>query len=68
MSIRYRVQVFLSMVVTQRQPNPREDSLVIPGRTIEVLEQAGIRSDPKPTFAEHGETAERGNGIWVQVD
>jgi hypothetical protein len=62
------IQVFLLMVATQRQPNPREDNLVIPGRTVEVPKQTGIKSDPKPAFAQHGKTTECIDGIRVQVD
>jgi hypothetical protein len=62
------IQVFLSAVVTQRQLDLREDGLVIPDWTIIVPEQAGIRSDPKPTFTQHGEIAERSDGIWVLLD
>jgi hypothetical protein len=55
-------------VVTQRQLDLREDGLVIPDWTIIVPEQAGIRSDPKPTFTQYGEIAERSDGIWVLLD
>jgi hypothetical protein len=32
------IQLFLLVVATQQQPDPREDMLVIPSRTIEVPE------------------------------
>jgi hypothetical protein len=32
------IQVLLSMVVTQRQPEPQEDSLVTSGRIVEIPE------------------------------
>jgi hypothetical protein len=62
------IQVFLSVVAMERQPDHGEDNFLIPGRTIKVPEQAGIRSDPKPTFTQHDETVERSDGVWVQVD
>jgi hypothetical protein len=55
-------------VAMQRQPNPRKDNLVIPSRIVEISEHAGIRSDPEPTFTQHGKTAERSDAVWVQVD
>jgi hypothetical protein len=44
------VEVILLTVVMQRQSDPREDSLIISGQTVEVSEQASIQSNPKPTF------------------
>jgi hypothetical protein len=62
------IKVLFSAVATSRQPDPREDSLVIPDQTVEIPEHAGIGSNPEPTFAQHGETTECSDGIWVQVD
>jgi hypothetical protein len=44
------------------------DSLVVPGWIVEVPEQAGIKSDPEPTFTQHGKTAEHSDDVRVQVD
>jgi hypothetical protein len=62
------VKVLFPAVATQRQPDPGEDSLIIPGRTVEIPEQAGIRSILEPTFAQYDEAAERSDGIRLQVD
>jgi hypothetical protein len=55
-------------VATQRQLDPREDSLVILGWTVIVLEHAGIRSDPMSAFTHHGEAPDCNDSIGVQMD
>jgi hypothetical protein len=61
------INVILSAAMMQRQPNPGVDSLVIMGRGVEVPEPHGIWSKPEPTFAQHGEAAERNDGVRVHV-
>jgi hypothetical protein len=55
-------------VATQRHPNPREGSLLIPGRIIDIPEHAGIKSNPEPAFAQHGKVAKRSDGIRFLLD
>jgi hypothetical protein len=59
------VQVLLLTVVTQRQPDPREDLPIIAGEIIEVQEQTGIRRNLEPTFTQHAKAAKHSDGIWV---
>jgi hypothetical protein len=62
------IQVLLPVVATQRLPNPREDSLVVLGWTVEVLERTGIKSNLESAFTQHGKTAECSDDIQIQVD
>jgi hypothetical protein len=62
------IQVLLSTMAAQRQPDPGEDFLVIQDQTTKIPEHASIRSNPESTFAQHGKTVERSDDIWVQVD
>jgi hypothetical protein len=55
-------------VAVQRQPNSREDLLIIPGRTTKVPKKTGIRGNSEPTFAQHGKIAEHSDCVQVQVD
>jgi hypothetical protein len=57
------INVILLAATMQRQPNPGVDSLVIMGRGVEVPEPNGIWSKPEPTFTQHGEVAERNDGV-----
>jgi hypothetical protein len=62
------IQVLLLMVVTQRQPDHREDLPIIAGGIVKVPEQTGIKRNPEPTFTQHAKAVERCDGIQVQVD
>jgi hypothetical protein len=62
------LQVFLSTIVAQCQPNAREDIVLIASMGIEIPKQAGVKWNAKPALVEHVEAAERRNGIRVQMD
>jgi hypothetical protein len=53
------LQVHLSMIVAQCQPDVREDLVLISSRGIEIPEQASVRRDAKLALAQHAEVAER---------
>jgi hypothetical protein len=54
--------------VTQHHPDPEVDYLIITGRTVKIREQAGVWSDPLPTFTQHCEAVECNNSIQVQMN
>jgi hypothetical protein len=67
-SLELGIQKLILAMAVQRQPNAGEDLLIISGKRIKILEQAGIRSNPEPTIAQHAKAVERSDGIRVQVD
>jgi hypothetical protein len=62
------IQVFILTAAAQRQPDACEDIFVIMNEIIEVLEQAVIRRNHEPTFAQLAESTEHSDSIQVQVD
>jgi hypothetical protein len=51
------IKLILSVVATQRQPDPGEDGLIIPGQIVEVPEYTSISRNPKLAFAQHSKNS-----------
>jgi hypothetical protein len=59
------VQVLLLTVVTQHQPDTREDFFIIAGEIVEIPKHIGIRKNVEPTFAQHAKAAECSDGVQI---
>jgi hypothetical protein len=60
--------IFVTMVVTQREPDSAINDFAISCGGVIIPEQTGVRHDSKPTFAEHYKDTQCRNDIGIEVE